>query len=345
MGGGSGINGGGSGVGASGTGVGTGSAGFDSNTGNAGNTGVAGDGSQSGGAGAGTSGSGGVGGDGSAGSAGDGGGGAGGMSAPITCSGTLAVPAGNTTKTMMWAGAQREYIVHVPASVDGKKAVPLVIDIHGLTSSDTAQAGLSGWREKSDKEGFIVVHPQGLGNSWNGGSLCCGSSLSGKVDDEGFMREIVKQMEKDACIDPKRVYATGLSNGGAMSHLLACRAADVFAATAPISMGNGTMPCQPTRPISVIMFRGTADTLVPYNGGTFPSAMADFDQWKMLSSCTGTPTTTHGVCQTYTQCKDNVEVTLCTIQNGMHVIYSQAASAGAPVPDVVWEAFQRQTLP
>jgi polyhydroxybutyrate depolymerase len=241
-------------------------------------------------------------------------------------------------------GQQRTYLVHVPASYTGTTAVPLVLDIHGLTSSATAQKGLSGWVAKSDSEGFIVIHPNGLNASWNGGELCCGTSQRTGVDDVGFMRAIVAKLQQEACIDPKRVYATGLSNGGAMSHRLACEAADLFAATAPVSMGNGTRPCQPSRPISVTMFRGTSDTLVAYNGGLFPSAQADFDQWKGLSGCTGSPAAVHNVCQTYTGCGAGTEVTLCTI-NGGHVLYSAAAQQQAPVPDVVWEMFSRQRLP
>jgi polyhydroxybutyrate depolymerase len=286
-----------------------------------------------------------VAGSGAAGSVGEAGTGAAGSgSTSVDCTGkTLA--AGDSTEMLQHDGQNRRYLLHVPAKYDGGKAVPLVLDIHGLTSSDTAQKGLSGWQKKSDEEGFILVHPDGLGNSWNGGDLCCGSSQSSGVDDEGFMRAIVQKVSERACIDPKRVYASGLSNGGAMSHLLACNASDVFAATAPVSMGNGTRPCDPSRPISVIMFRGTADTLVSYNGGLFPSAKADFDQWKMLNGCTGTPTKTHSICETYTGCEGGTEVTLCTIQGGSHVVYGQSASAGAPVPDVAWEAFLRQTLP
>lgn len=241
-------------------------------------------------------------------------------------------------------GVARDYIVHVPPSYDGKSRVPLVLDIHGLTSNASQQQALSGWRQKADAAGFIVAYPNGLNSSWNGGSLCCGMSQQNGVDDEGFIRALVAKVEQEACIDPKRVYATGLSNGGAMSHLLACRAADLFAATAPVSMGNGTMPCQPVRPLSVIMFRGTTDPLVPYAGGNFPGAQADFDQWSQLDHCTGTPKTTHGICTTNDQCAAGVEVTLCTINAG-HVLYTQAAMQGAPVTDVVWEAFQRHTLP
>jgi polyhydroxybutyrate depolymerase len=254
-------------------------------------------------------------------------------------------PAGERTLTLQHDGVTREYIVHVPASYDGSRPVPLVFDIHGLTSNAGQQAALTGWGAKADREGFIVVWPNGLDSSWNGGSLCCGTSQANQVDDEGFIRAVVTRMRGDACIDAKRVYVTGLSNGGAMSHLLACRAADVFAASAPVSMGNGTIPCAPSRPIPVVMFRGTTDPLVPYDGGLlFPSAAADFSQWQTLDGCTGPPETTHGVCQRVATCNAGVEVTLCTIDAG-HVLYAAAAAQGAPVPDVAWEAFQRYALP
>ncbi len=270
------------------------------------------------------------------------GGGAGGTTQ--SCGGIGALAPGDTTVTLSHDGVDRTYIVHVPASYTGRTPVPLVVDLHGLTSNAAQQEALSGWREKADATGFIVIYPNGLNASWNGGSLCCGTSLANNVDDEGFLRAAVARMEQDACIDARRVYATGLSNGGAMAHLLACRAADIFAASAPVSMGNGTMPCQPSRPISVVMFRGTSDPLVPYNGGTFPSAQADFTQWSGLDSCSGQPSTTHGICSTNNICQAGVEVTLCTINAG-HVLYAQAAAQGAPVPDVVWETFARHTLP
>jgi polyhydroxybutyrate depolymerase len=267
----------------------------------------------------------------------DGGGGA-------TGCGNSGLGAGDRTITLQHDGVSRQFIVHVPPGYDGSLPVPLVLDIHGLTSNAAQQESFTGWRQKADANGFLVVYPNGLDASWNAGSLCCGNSLLNGVDDEGFLRAVVTDVLRNACIDPKRVYATGLSNGGAMSHLLACRAADVFAATAPVSMGNGTIPCQPSRPLSVIMFRGTSDPLVPYEGGLFPGAQADFDQWSMLDGCTGPTAVSHGICTTNSNCSGGVEVTLCTIDSG-HVPYADAAAQGAAIPDVAWEAFQRVALP
>lgn len=259
-----------------------------------------------------------------------------------SCASPSSLSAGNQELTIEHDGAQREFLLHVPPNLDPSVPVPLVVDMHGLTSTAGAQAGLSGWRAKADEEGFIVAHPQGLGNSWNGGDLCCGSSQSRGVDDEGFIRAMVAKIEADGCIDPKRVYATGLSNGGAMSHLLACNAADLFAASAPVSMGNGTRPCQPSRPISVVMTRGTQDTLVSFNGGVFPSAQADFEQWAELNGCQGEPEPVDDLCQVFSNCDAGVEVKLCALAAG-HVLYNN--SQDFSVPDTVWATFERQTLP
>jgi polyhydroxybutyrate depolymerase len=259
-----------------------------------------------------------------------------------SCASPSTLVAGNSDDSIEFDGNTRTYLVHVPPDLDPNTPVPLVVDMHGLTSTAGAQAGLSGWRAKADEEGFIVVHPQGLGNSWNGGDLCCGSSQSGNVDDEGFIRAMVAKLEQQGCIDSKRVYATGLSNGGAMSHLLACQAADLFAASAPVSMGNGTRPCEPSRPISVVMTRGTQDTLVSFEGGLFPSAEADFLQWAELDGCQGEPEPVDELCRAFTQCDAGVEVKLCALAAG-HVLYDNRQNFS--VPDTVWATFERQTLP
>lgn len=271
----------------------------------------------------------------------NGGSGAAPVAPEIDCSSATLQP-GNAELTLEHDGVTREYLVHVPDSYDGSAPVPLVVDMHGLTSSAAAQARF-GWREKADAEGFIVVHPQGLNASWNGGELCCGSSRDNGVDDEGFILALVEQMKQDACIDGRRVYATGLSNGGAMSHLLACNAADVFAAAAPVSMSNGAEPCEPARPIPVIMTRGTDDLLVPFAGGfLFASAAEDFAQWAERNGCSGEPAPSSELCQTFDQCDGGVEVTLCTLDAG-HVLYDNPQ--GFSVPDVVWATFERFVLP
>jgi polyhydroxybutyrate depolymerase len=256
--------------------------------------------------------------------------------------------------TVMHGGVERTFLLHVPASYDGKKLVPLVLDIHGYGGTAEYQKSTSGFREKSDEQGFLLAHPQGLNNSWNGGQLCCGQSLADKVDDEGFLRALVEKVEGAGCVNAKRVYATGLSNGGAMSHLLACHSADMFAAAAPISMSNSFMPCEPSRGISVTMFRATADELVPYDSpsSTFASAESDFTSWKERNACTGEAEMPNALCKSYANCKDGAEVTLCTVPTtsaadapwGGHLLYAPAQREGVKIADFVWAMFERHSL-
>jgi polyhydroxybutyrate depolymerase len=271
----------------------------------------------------------------------------------LTCTGTHALTAGDTTVVLSHGGVDRRFLLHVPASYTGDKLVPLVLDIHGMGGTPDYQRSTSGWLEKSDQQGFLLVHPEGLTSSWNAGTLCCGQSLTDHVDDEGFMLALVAKVKSDGCVNPKRVYATGLSNGGALAHLLACRAADVFAAVAPVSMSNSTTPCEPARGISVTMFRGTADELVPYDSpdSKFLSAQADFDAWKERNACSGSADTSRDKCKTLSGCKDGSEVTLCTIPTTTadspwagHLLYAPAIREGVNIPDFVWPVFERHTL-
>ena len=260
---------------------------------------------------------------------------------------------GTTTIMIQHGGLARDYVLHVPAGYTGTTRVPVVVDMHGAGGTAAAAAMGSAWVQKSDQAGFIVIFPQGQGNVWNAGTCCAPTGApplqTSTADDTGFIRAAVTKTAQDGCIDLNRVYAVGLSNGGLMSYRLACVAADMFAGIAPASGASVTTPCNPSRPVTVVAFRGTMDDLVPYNGGMprnhlFPSAKADFELWAMLDKCTGTPTASRGVCQTYSQCAGGVEVTLCTIVGG-HVLYGAAVAAGVPVPDVAWEIFQRHAMP
>jgi polyhydroxybutyrate depolymerase len=252
-----------------------------------------------------------------------------GGSAPVTCPAT-GMQAGETTRTVQVGGTARTFILHVPQSYTGKTPVPFVIDWHGLGSTGAGQARVSGYKALSDQEGFIVAWPNGIDQAWNIGPCC---TISRSVDDLAFAKAVVDDAKAHACIDDKRVYSTGYSMGGGMSHYLACNAADVFAAVAPSAFDlllEDEEPCHPTRPITVIVFRGTADPIVPYAGGAsrppngldvtihFLGAEATFKRWAELDGCTGMPMDTGGGCMTYSECKEGAAVTLCTTRNGSH---------------------------
>jgi polyhydroxybutyrate depolymerase len=270
-----------------------------------------------------------------------------------SCSPAKAHAAGDSTETFEFGGLSRDYVVHVPVGYNGGKRVPLVIDLHGYTSWATEQATRTKWGAKADAEGFIVVDPDGVEKSWDA-TICCGTALSSKIDDVAFMREVVARVSTAFCIDPKRVYLSGHSNGAMMTFVLGCQAADIFAAIAPVA---GVTPapstCHPTRPVPVAMIRALQDGTVPYDGkGTgatrFQSAQEDFDTWKALDQCANSPLVAshNGVCQTYTHCAAGTEVELCS-PRGDHLFFF-ANAAGNPdnllVPDTAWEFFSRHSL-
>lgn len=250
----------------------------------------------------------------------------------LTCPANSLV-AGDQDRQVTINDTVRTYTLHVPANYSGSAPVPLVLDFHPMGLGAQWEEGNSGYKTLSDQEGFIVVWPHGLENSWNLGPCCTSSTTS---DDFGFARAIVRELSIDACIDPRRIYAVGDSMGGAMAYYLACNQAEVFASIAVSSMdlfADSELTCEPSRPVSEISFRGTADTVVPYAGGTSSppgepqfvndllGAEATFQKWASIDQCSGSPSTTDADgCSTYSTCQEGTVVTLCTTQNGGQVV-------------------------
>ncbi len=266
-----------------------------------------------------------------------------------------ALKSGNSTKTITVGGLSREYILHVPSAYAGNTPVPLVVDFHPIGGTDTQWVSGSPYPAVIDKEGVISAFPNGkpspnMGNAWNVEG-CCVSKINGAdVDDIAFAKALVADVEKVACIDAKRVYAVGFSMGGGMSNYIACHAADVFAAVGPAAFDltqQNVGGCVPARPITVIEWRGTNDSVVPYAGGhsalvtgmaiDFLGAVATFQKWASLDGCTGSAgAADSNNCQTYSQCSAGVQVTLCTANGGSH------AAANA---NVVWPMLKKYALP
>lgn len=254
--------------------------------------------------------------------------------------------------TISSAGGSRTYILFVPATYSAATPSPLVIDMHGFTSSASAQMGLSGWRELAATQNFVVAWPQGLSNSWNAQGQCCGNSTA---DDPRFIRDVVTSIKAAGSINNAKVYATGLSNGGSMSHTMACTAADVFAAAGPVSftLSGGNSPaaiianCTPSRPIAVLEFHGTADNLVDFNTGVLDAvgAPASLNVWTQIQQCNSTPTTqrlaSNTNCELRAGCGGTAnQVGLCTVTGGAHVLYPNVAAPG--IARFLWDFFQVQ---
>jgi polyhydroxybutyrate depolymerase len=254
----------------------------------------------------------------------------------------------------------RVYNVYAPPGYAPAQSVPLVVDIHGYTSTKEQQQSLSGWQAKADAVGFLVAYPDGLGGSWNAG-VCCGTSVTNNVDDVGFIRAMLSAIAAEASIDSARIYVTGLSNGGAMSHRLACEAADVFAAAAPLSFPTPytdfATQCQPSRAIPVLTSMGLTDVLVPYAGGAFESAAASFANWRSKNSCGAEPIEEQvgfggSDCALDTSCAGGTQVGLCSIRGSAfappldpysgHILYIN--DDGVVMADVLWRFFETGSL-
>jgi polyhydroxybutyrate depolymerase len=181
---------------------------------------------------------------------------------------------GSTTLTLGTGGHQRTVIVHVPSGYNSSRRVALVLNLHGSGSTAVAQEVFSGMDATSDQGSFIVAYPQGLipsgtGFGWNipgvplfGG----GTAPRGSANDVAFLTQLVPVLESKYCINPREVFATGMSGGGRMASQLACDASTTFAAVAPVAGLRLPSPCPTTRPVPIVAFHGTADPVDPYDG-------------------------------------------------------------------------------
>lgn len=282
---------------------------------------------------------------------------------------------GDHARTIEFGGRTRSYLVHVPPKYDPKKPTPVVLAFHGGGSNAEQMVRFCGLNETADKEGFIVVYPSGTGRfekmlTWNGGN-CCGYAQWNKVDDVAFTRALLDDLAKFANLDPKRVYATGMSNGAIMCYRLASELSDRIAAIAPVAGPMGTEKCKPKRPVPVIHFHGTDDRYAPFKGGhgaksitttQFYSVEHSIQAWVKANGCPETPTVAHlpdkaddGMTvqrKTYGPGKEGAEVVLVEIKGGGHtwpgreplVRFLGKTTTDISANDLMWEFFQKHPM-
>ena len=207
---------------------------------------------------------------------------------------TAAVPA--VAAQLDFGGLARTYRLHVPAGVEHPTG--LVVNLHAAGATGDGQAALTHYDAVADAHGFVVVYPDGIDFSWADGR---GASMPDRhgVDDVGFISQLVANVVSDYGIDPGRVFVTGLSAGAFMANRLACERADLFAAVAPVAGTLGTnVACNASRPVSALAVHGTADPVVPFDGGpmtgrggasTIVSAPAMAERWRQIDGCAGAP--------------------------------------------------------
>lgn len=178
----------------------------------------------------------------------------------------FAVGCGAAGPTLDVGGQARSYVLHVPPAA--ARPMPLVVALHGGGGTAHSMERLTGFDALADREGFAVVYPDALDGHWNDGRH--DNDAPQDADDVGFVRTLIDQLVASGTVDPARVFATGISNGGIMSYRLACELSDRIAAIAPV-VGNLSADlaprCRPSRPVSVLAMNGTSDPFVPFGGG------------------------------------------------------------------------------
>jgi polyhydroxybutyrate depolymerase len=287
---------------------------------------------------------------------------------PVALPGAITQP-GDHSFTLNHQGLVRKYRVHVPASYasTAKKASPLVMAFHGGGGNMDIQADDTyyGLITQSERSGYVIVFPNGHSRlrsgklaTWNAG-ICCGKARDENIDDVGFVRAVLADVQQRLNIDKARIFATGMSNGGMLSYRLACDMADTFKAIAAVAGTDGTLNCTPSRPVSVLHIHARDDDRVLFNGGSgsasdthadFVSVPDTVAKWVKLNACSAQAKRVLEVpgafCEVYSGCAGGTGVQLCVTETGGHSWPGgvkprggQAGSTAISANEVIWAFF------
>jgi polyhydroxybutyrate depolymerase len=265
-------------------------------------------------------------------------------------------------------GRTRTAVVHVPPGYTGAAPVPLVLLLHGGGGNGEQAARAYRMDPVADRENFIVAYPNGtsrMGNmlTWNAAN-CCGYAQDQGVDDVAFIRALIDELGRRYAIDPRRIYATGMSNGGMMTYRLACQLSDRLAAIAPVAGALNETSCAPVAPVPAIIFHGTDDQQVLYDGGYGPRqfeprydfpvshAVSFFVAHNDCSTAPVTETSPSGAIkkETYGNGTGGAEVIVYTVVGGGHAwpggVPPTRPGADAPTQEIsaselMWAFFER----
>lgn len=206
---------------------------------------------------------------------------------------TLA-PGMSVEQTIISGGISRSYRLHIPTAFANDEPHALVLNFHGHGSTMAQQEARTHFSTLADHYGVVVVYPQGVVGPDHHTGWDIGPSWDPTTDDVLFVSDLLNHLQQTLCIDPRRIFATGFSNGGGMTNLLACDMAGRFAAFAPVAGSYPTVPggCHPLRPVSLLEIHGTADPVVPYLGDNakgYPSITDWLQGWIQRDDCIPTP--------------------------------------------------------
>jgi len=219
---------------------------------------------------------------------------------------TLSVdkPSEQKTINITFDGVARNFIVYLPSGYNNSGKMPLIFAIHGGSGTPEGMINIANFKPIADRDKVVLVYPEGVQKNWNDGRPTVPNQLG--INDVGFFNQMCDYMINNYSVDGKKIYATGISNGGFMSTRLGCELSNRIAAIAvdAATMESTTIApnCNPGRPVPALYIHGTTDPLVPFlggqmtaggtAGGTILSHFQVIEKWVALNGCNTTPTIT-----------------------------------------------------
>ena len=302
---------------------------------------------------------------------------------------------GTYTFTLTSGGLHRDYRLHVPPTAASGRPLPLVLNLHGATQNGLLEEVQSGMDASADQDGYLVAYPDGTRIAkvltpdpvakqaqygWNAGQ-CCGLPVTRHINDVGFLVRVIADIAARTPVDLRRVYVTGISNGGMMAYAMASKASDHVAAISSVS-GQVELPTiHPTRSVPTLEFHSVDDPIALWNGTPdrnplrVLSVMEGIGQWVHADGCDPDPVTAPTIVGspgsisagetatliTYGQCRGDAEVALWRFTGSGHVWPGSPFNTGPPstwilqgvgrgivlvnADQAMWQFFQQYLLP
>lgn len=280
------------------------------------------------------------------------------------------VSIGLSTDSVTSSGNEYTYQWTVPSSYDGSP-LAVVFDFHGIGSNGAQQAVFSGWAAAAELEGFLSVQPTGLAVGDDRASWELPQFDTDERDDITMVVDLIEDISNRICIDPARIYATGMSNGGLLTSTLVCALSERIAAAVSVAGVTHHESCAPTRAVPYLAFHGTDDEVVPFNGGgessldgadlsggffeqVIPDEFAEFASSSGCTESTDSEVTPEVTLTSYSGCDDDVPLGFYTIAGGGHTWPGSTISAAIPslgvtntdisATEIAWDFFTQYTL-